>query len=184
MATITIRRSGQVLNEKDSVSAYLQEQGVIYESWGVQRLSRHLRMSTTLTLEEQQAILRLYEQEITDLKSRQGYVTQDIVVLSEAMPNLEGVLEKFRREHHHTDDEVRFVVNGSGVFTIRKNSLVFDVTVVAGDLLVVPAFTRHWFDLTPERRIKCIRVFKDPAGWMAIYDEPAVSTSFKSGSVS
>jgi 1,2-dihydroxy-3-keto-5-methylthiopentene dioxygenase len=178
MAMITIRRSGQILREKGEVLSYLKDQGVIYEVWGVERLNGRLKESYRLSPDEQQAILGLYGPEISDLNSRQGYLTQDIVVLSEATPSLESILEKFRREHHHTDDEVRFVVDGSGIFTIRKGELIFDVTVVAGDLLVVPAYTRHWFDLTPERRIKCVRIFKDPAGWVAIYNEPTVLSPF------
>ena len=177
MATISIRHSGEMLYEQKEVWTYLKEQGVIYEFWGTERLNGHLKESYTLSPEERQAILDLYGPEISDLKSRQGYITQDIVVLSKLALNLDTILEKFRREHHHTDDEVRFVVDGSGIFTIRKGALIFDVTVMAGDLLVVPAYTRHWFDLTPERRIKCIRIFKDPAGWVAIYDEPAALTA-------
>lgn len=175
MATVTIRRSGQILHEPELVSAYLKGQGVIYESWGVGRLGGHLKSSYALTSDEQKAIIDLYAKEIGDLKSRQGYVTQDIVVLSDATPNLDGILDKFSREHHHTDDEVRFVVDGSGIFTLRKRDLIFDVAVTAGDLIVVPAYTRHWFELTPERKIKCIRIFKDPAGWAAIYNEPAAA---------
>lgn len=175
MATITIRRSGQVLKERVAVTAYLKGQGMLYESWDVERLTGRLKESYTLKPEEQQSILDLYASDISGLKARQSYLTQDIVVLSGATPNLDAILEKFRREHHHTDDEVRFVVDGSGTFTVRKNDLIFDVTVAAGDLIVVPAYTRHWFDLTPERKIKCIRIFKDPAGWVAVYDEPAVA---------
>jgi len=183
MATVTIRsngqvhHAGQVIDDKSAVSAYLKGQGMIYESWGVERLNGHLKDSYTLKPEEHQSLLDLYGTEISDLKSSQGYLTQDVVVLSSATPNLDTILEKFRREHHHTDDEVRFVVDGSGIFTIRKDRLVFDVTVTPGDLIVVPAYTRHWFDLTPERKIKCIRIFKDPAGWVAIYEEPAVSSA-------
>ncbi len=177
MAMITIRRSGQVLRKKKEVLSYLTEQGVIHEVWGVERVNGHLKESYTLSPDEQQAILGLYEPEISDLKSRQGYITQDIVVLSEATPKLEEILGKFRREHHHIDDEVRFVVDGGGIFTILKDGLIFDVNVVPGDLLGVPAYTRHWFDLTAERRIKCIRIFKDPAGWVAIYDQPVKSAA-------
>jgi 1,2-dihydroxy-3-keto-5-methylthiopentene dioxygenase len=68
-------------------------------------------------------------------------------------------------------------VDGSGTFTIRKNDLIFDVTVAAGDLMVVPAYTRHWFDLTSERKIKCIRIFKDPTGWVAVYDPPIAESA-------
>lgn len=183
MATITIRQDGQarpsgtVLEENGGVSAYLKGQGMIYETWGIERLNGRLKNSYALEVEDQRAILDLYASEISGLKSRQGYITQDIVVLSDATPNLDAILEKFRREHHHADDEVRFVVDGSGIFSVRKNVLIFDVTVTAGDLIVVPAYTRHGFDLTHERKIKCIRIFKDPAGWVAIYDKPVVSQS-------
>jgi len=175
MATITIHSNGQRIDDKSAVSAYLRGQGMIYESWGVERLNGQLKESYTLKPEEQKSLLDLYGTEISDLKSRQGYMTQDVVVLSDATPNLDAILEKFRREHHHTDDEVRFVIDGKGIFSIRKDRLIFDVTVTAGDLIVVPAYTRHWFGLTPERKIKCIRIFKDPAGWVAIYDESAVT---------
>ncbi|MGX1451877.1 cupin superfamily acireductone dioxygenase involved in methionine salvage, partial [Cytobacillus horneckiae] len=30
-------------------------------------------------------------------------------------PNLDELLKNFQREHHHTDDEVRFIVSGHGV---------------------------------------------------------------------
>ncbi len=172
MATIDIRREGKILRDRTAVSAYLNRQGILYENWGVDRLDHGLRGSYPLPPERQRGILAHYGPEISVLKARQGYLTEDIVALSDATPDLDRVLEKFRREHHHADDEVRFVVDGSGVFTIRKGDLIFDVTVVAGDLLGVPAYTRHGFDLTAEKRITCIRIFKDPAGWIAIYDEP------------
>ena len=178
MPTITIRRDARTLREKEAVSTYLKKHGVTYEFWGVERLDGHLKKSYALSPQEQQTILDLYAREISDLKTRQGYLTQDMVVLSSATPNIDAMLAKFRREHHHTEDEVRFVVDGSGVFTIRRNDLIFDVTVAAGDLLVVPAYTRHWFDLTIERKVKCIRIFKDSAGWVSIYGEPAGSSLF------
>ncbi len=173
MATVQIRGSKESFSGNEEVAAYLGQQEILFESWGVDRLNGHLRESYALSPEEKQQILDLYDVEITDLKSRQGYLTQDVIVVSEATPNLDAILEKFKKEHHHTDDEVRFVVDGSGVFTIRKGNLILDVIVKAGDLLMVPAYTRHWFDLTEERKIKCIRIFKDPAGWVAVYDEPA-----------
>jgi 1,2-dihydroxy-3-keto-5-methylthiopentene dioxygenase len=171
MATVTLHRHRTVLDEPAVVSAYLEAQGIPYASWGVRQLKGRMK-NATFSPEDQQAILSLYEPELTELKARWGYRSQDLVVLSDRTPNLEGILAPFRREHHHTDDEVRCVVDGSGLFTVCRGRLVFDVTVRPGDLIMIPAFTRHWFSLTPERKITCIRVFKDPAGWAAIYDEP------------
>ena len=172
MATVHVRRNQKMLVGKDAVPAFLKDRGLMYEFWGVERVNGHLKKSCALTPEDKQRMVNLYEPEISDLKIRQGYLTQDMVELSDATPNLDEVLRKFGIEHHHRDDEVRFVVQGSGVFTIRQDDFIFDVTVHAGDLMIVPAGTRHWFNLTPERRVQCIRIFKDPAGWAAVYETP------------
>jgi 1,2-dihydroxy-3-keto-5-methylthiopentene dioxygenase len=146
------------------------------DSWGIDRLDKKLIEEYNLTPEEQQAIIDAYKEELEELKSKKGYITEDIVVLHEGTPNLEALLEKFKKEHHHTDDEVRFVVHGSGIFPLKIEGEIVDVYVEAGDLIVVPAGMRHWFELDENRKIKCIRVFKTPAGWEAIYDENCKAT--------
>ena len=175
MATLTFRQTGHTVTRRETIATYLNAQGVIYDRWDIDRLQGRLRSATAPGPYEPPAILDLYDREIADLKRRRGYLAQDVVVLNEQTPDLDLILEKFRREHHHPDDEVRFVVDGSGIFTIRWDSTIVDVTMEAGDLLVVPARTRHWFDLTAERTITCVRIFKNPAGWVAIYDPPARS---------
>lgn len=170
MANIVIRTSGDEIFGKEAIAGYLHDRGLLYRSWGIGRIKSSLRNSYTLRFGDRRALLKLYAGEIMELKAGQGYVTEDLEVLSDQIPCLDAILEKFSREHHHTDDEVRFVIDGGGVFTIRQDALIFDVAVEPGDLLVVPAYTRHWFNLTEERKIKCIRIFKDPAGWEAVYD--------------
>jgi len=177
MATVTIHQTQERI-EKEAAGDYLNAQGLIYQSWETDRLTGRLKTGYDLTPAEQKELLGLYAREISDLKTAQGYVTEDVIVLAPDTPNLDAILAKFRPEHHHTDDEVRFVVDGGGIFTIRKPDVTFDVTVGPGDLFVVPAYTRHWFNLTDAARIKCIRIFRDPAGWVAIYQEaPRHTTS-------
>jgi 1,2-dihydroxy-3-keto-5-methylthiopentene dioxygenase len=168
-----IRNGNEQITGEGAVGHYLNGRGFCYQYWDTGRLDGEARLKGAYDLSptEQKAILDAYTPEIRGLKTAQGYITEDIVVLSPTTPNLEVILAKFDKEHHHTDDEVRFVVDGSGIFTIRQEALVFDVTVGPGDLFVVPAYTRHWFTLTPEKKIKCIRIFKDAAGWVAVYDE-------------
>ena len=86
------------------------------------------------------------------------------------------MLAKFSQEHTHSEDEVRFTVQGSGVFHIHPpEGPVFGVQVESGDLINVPAGTRHWFDLCEDRTIRCIRLFLDPAGWAPHYvDDPCI----------
>lgn len=176
MPKLVFKNSGKVMENPDEIKSFLAKYGVLYDRWGVDRLPEHLVENYELTEEEQQAIIDAYQEELEKLKKEKGYITEDIVVLSDKTPNLEALLEKFKKEHHHVDDEVRFVVDGSGVFPLKLDGEVVEVWVEAGDLIVVPAGTRHWFELDENRKIKCIRVFKTPAGWEAIYDEECKET--------
>lgn len=107
------------------------------------------------------------------LKARAGYVAEDQVELRPDTPNLETICAKFLDEHLHTEDEVRFVLEGEGVFDIRsKDDRWMRVTVEVGDLIVVPEGRHHRFFLTDRRTIRCVRLFQDPSGWVAHYREP------------
>lgn len=130
------------------------------------------------TVEDLAAVGVLYERHPDDafqpaldrLRGERGYVTQDIVELRPDTPNLEGLLGKFKDEHLHRDDEVRFVLEGAGIFDIRgAGDRWIRVEVERGDLIVVPADLYHRFFLTEQRQIRCVRLFKDAAGWVPEY---------------
>ncbi len=109
-----------------------------------------------------------YQPAIDQLKRVAGYVQQDIVELNPSTPNLDMVCAKFANEHYHQEDEVRFVLDGEGVFDIRSaDDRWMRVAVTGGDLVVVPAKRWHRFFLTDARTIRCVRLFHDPRGWVA-----------------
>lgn len=115
-----------------------------------------------------------YQPALDRVKDDRGYVEQDIVELSPQTPNLEGVCQKFIDEHLHTDDEVRYVLEGEGIFDIRSaDDAWMRVTVERGDLLVVPAHLHHRFMLTDRKHIRCVRLFKDRSGWTPHYRDQA-----------
>ena len=104
------------------------------------------------------------------LKAAGGYTTQDEVALGPQTPNLEAICAKFVGEHRHDEDEVRFVLEGEGVFEIRaSDERWMRVTVTPGDLIVVPKDRYHRFFLTDARAIRCVRLFQDAAGWVPHY---------------
>lgn len=114
-----------------------------------------------------------YQQSLDALKAERGYVEQDIVELSPDTENLEQICAKFADEHLHTDDEVRYVLSGEGIFDIRSvDDRWMRVTVETGDLIVVPADRHHRFSLTDLNHIRCVRLFKDAAGWVPHYRGP------------
>lgn len=107
---------------------------------------------------------------LDELKAERGYVEQDIIELQPDTPNLDALCAKFVDEHLHTDDEVRFVLEGEGIFDLRsEGDRWMRVTVEPGDLLVVPANLHHRFLLTERKHIRCVRLFKDTSGWVPHY---------------
>jgi 1,2-dihydroxy-3-keto-5-methylthiopentene dioxygenase len=119
-----------------------------------------------------------YQPPLDRLKAERGYVEQDIIALSPDTPNLEALCAKFIDEHLHTDDEVRYVLEGEGIFDLRsKDDRWMRVTVEQGDLLVVPANLHHRFMLTDRKQIRCVRLFKDSAGWVPHYRNPPQAAS-------
>ncbi len=176
MARLVFRNSGKVMEDTEEIKNFLSKYGVIYDVWEIDRLPEDVRKKYDIDEENQKTIIEAYKPELDELKQKMGYITEDIVVLSDKTPNLDALMEKFKREHHHIDDEVRFVVDGSGIFPVKIEDDIVDIHVEAGELIVVPAGARHWFELDENRKIKCIRVFKTPAGWEAIYNENEKAT--------
>jgi len=172
---------GRLLTNPDEIASFLAPHGLEYARWGTERMPSGLG-KLSLSDEEKKEVLDLYEKELADLRARRSYVTQDIVSLAPDNPKLEQILDVFRKEHYHTDDEVRFITAGRGVFFVRgKDGKVIECEVHAGDLLVVPENTMHWFDLCEDKQIVAIRVFKTPEGWVANYRDQAPVTKAASG---
>ena len=110
-----------------------------------------------------------YAAPLQTIRDARGYVSMDEVNLSEQTPNLDALQDKFFTEHLHEDEEIRFVVEGSGIFDLRdKNDAWYRVHVGPGDLIIVPAGRYHRFKLDDQLRIVCKRLFQDTRGWAAI----------------
>ena len=111
-----------------------------------------------------------YREPVEALKRERGYVQEDVVELGPQTPNLDAICAKFVDEHYHDDDEVRFVLEGEGIFDIRSDGDEWmRVVVEPGDLIVVPAKRHHRFMLTDAKAIRCVRLFKDEGGWAPHY---------------
>jgi 1,2-dihydroxy-3-keto-5-methylthiopentene dioxygenase len=107
---------------------------------------------------------------IDSIKRDHGYVDQDFIELAPSTPNLEAICAKFDREHLHTEDEVRYVVAGEGIFDVRdENDRWIRIEVAEGDLIVIPARTHHRFFLTDKKQIRCMRLFANHDGWSPLY---------------
>jgi len=107
---------------------------------------------------------------IAAIKREHGYVDEDFIELGPATPNLEAICAKFDREHFHTEDEVRFVVAGDGIFDVRDGGdRWIRIEVSEGDIIVIPARKYHRFYLTDRKQIRCMRLFANHDGWTPLY---------------
>ena len=114
--------------------------------------------------------------EMARIKSDHGYRDEDEVALSTETPNLDAICAKFDKEHYHTLDEVRFVVDGEGIFDVRdKSDRWVRIHVDKGDLIIIPANTYHRFFLTDTKKIRCVRLFLNNDGWTPLYRDAAVT---------
>jgi len=172
MAVVRIPAEERTITGDEAVGRALAEIGIDFERWEASR-----PLAPDAPAEE---ILAAYAPEIERLKAQGGYVTADVIDVNPATPGLDAMLAKFSREHWHDEDEVRFVVKGSGVFHVRpRGGNVHAIEVGAGDLIRVPRDTWHWFDLCATREIRAIRLFQDPAGWTPHYTGTAIETLYE-----
>ena len=172
MAIVTIFDESRTLRDTSAIAEHLASIGIDYEQWTPSH-----QVGPDQSAEE---ILDAYAAEIERLKARGGYVTADLISVSPQSPGLEEMLAKFKSEHWHDEDEVRFIIEGRGLFHIRSSAgLVTGIEVEAGDLIRVPRGTHHWFNLCSDRRIRAIRLFQDPSGWTPQYTGSGVDSQYQ-----
>lgn len=176
MATIRIQATNELIENEEKVIGFLEEEGVIYENWDIAKLPENLREKFLLSDEEKNDILEAFKEEISDISARRGYKAHDVISLSDNTPNLDQLLTNFKQEHHHSDDEVRFIVSGHGIFVIEGKDGWFGVNLNPGDLISVPVGVRHYFTLQEDRKVVAVRIFVTTEGWVPIYEKEEVNS--------
>jgi 1,2-dihydroxy-3-keto-5-methylthiopentene dioxygenase len=128
--------------------------------------------------EAPEVILEAYRPYLDALMGDLGAGSADVIKLTPDNPNGPALRQKFLAEHIHTEDEIRFFVAGGGHFVMHVNGRVYDAYCAAGDLISVPANTKHWFDAGAVPDFVALRVFTDTTGWTPHYTGDAISERF------
>src|SRR5579862_4241129 len=150
------------------IGAHLAAHGVLFERWPVQ---------------DGDDPMVAYEEAIATLADA-GYTTVDVARLHPAPDDPEWAAKaaaarsKFLDEHTHADDEVRFFIAGRGAFYLRFDPELDIVVCEAGDLVSVPAGTRHWFDMGTSPDFAAIRFFRVEDGWVGEFTGDPIASGY------
>ncbi len=128
--------------------------------------------------DDAETILAAYRPYLDGLMGETGAGSADVVKLTPDHPQAQALREKFLNEHIHTEDEVRFFVHGAGNFIMHVDGKIYDAHCVQGDLISVPANTKHWFDAGEKPFFTALRVFTDTSGWVAHFTGEPISERF------
>ena len=159
-----------VCNYPASIQAELADRGIGFEQWpAAHRLPPDADQST---------ILATYSTEVARVQRDGGYQTVDAIRMTPDHPEREALRNKFLSEHTHAEDEVRFFVEGQGLFSLHINQEVLVTLCERGDLISVPAGTRHWFDMGPKPSFCALRFFNNSEGWLATFTGDPIAERF------
>lgn len=172
MALLHIPDENRSLDDYHRVRDFLKGISIDYERW---------EPVTEIPLDASaEEILSAYSGQINELKSRGGYLSADVIDVNQNTPGLDSMLSKFSIEHRHDEDEVRYILDGQGLFHIHPDEgPVVAVKVQAGDLIRVPRGMLHWFNLCGDKRIRAIRLFQDMSGWTPHYTYSSIDQKYE-----
>ena len=152
------------------ISAELAQRGIAFQRWPAR---------TQLPAGADQAqILSAYAAEVARVQQGGVYPSVDAIRLAPDHPDRQALRKKFLAEHTHSEDEVRFFVEGCGLFCLHLGEEVAQVLCEAGDWIAFPAGTRHWFDMGPEPHFCALRFFHNPEGWVAQFTGDPIAESY------
>ncbi|MET0405506.1 MAG: cupin [Cystobacter sp.] len=154
----------------DTIRRELDAVGIRFERW---EAHRPLEPGAS-----QEDILSAYQDSVQRLMCERGLKSVDVLRMVPDHPQREVMRGKFLDEHTHSEDEVRFFVEGRGLFSIHKGGRVFFVLCEKGDLLSVPDGTPHWFDMGPRPSFTVIRLFSNTEGWVARMTGESIASRF------
>jgi 1,2-dihydroxy-3-keto-5-methylthiopentene dioxygenase len=161
--------NGKTLTDVVQIGQHLAVLNIQLKQWPVRgnAETRALLAQSSLQDDQKEQVLVALDHYFESLEV---FHARDMIVLNPETPNLDGMLEKFSRPHTHADDEVRYIVDGEGVFGfVCPDGTQMELTIQPEEYINVPAGTEHWFYLTPQRRIKAVRYFVDTLGWTPEY---------------
>ena len=157
-------------SDGQAIATELAKIGVTFERW-----QANAPIEPGATPEQ---VMDAYRTDIDRLVAERGFRSVDVVSIAPDHPDRAAIRSKFLDEHFHKEDEVRFFVAGSGLFTLHVGDKVYEIECVKDDLIAVPDGTTHWFDMGDEPSFVAIRFFTEPDGWVGHFTGTDIAQKF------
>ena len=156
--------------DAEAIREQLNAKDVRFERW---EANRDLGQNP-----EPQMVLEAYQHAIDKLVAQKGYQSWDVISIRADNPQKEVMRGKFLSEHTHGEDEVRFFVEGAGLFCLHLDGKIYQILCEKNDLISVPAGTPHWFDMGSQPHFTAIRIFDNPEGWIANFTGDSIADAY------
>ena len=172
MAILTIPSENKQVKDVSEIRSFFNDRNIFFDQWACEMI-----FDDTASQEE---ILDAYSKDLKPFMEKGGYLTADVISINKLTENYDAIRAKFLAEHTHSEDEIRFFVDGEGTFWFHlENGEVFHLLCQKGDLISVPAGTKHWFDAGEKNPfVKAIRIFIDMSGWVPHYTGSGIEENF------
>lgn len=178
MAVLSIPDENVRISDPKQIREFLNNRGIFFDQWHCDVV-----FDDRATQEE---IIKAYEKHLKPFMEKGGYLTADVISINRLTENYEAIRAKFLAEHTHSEDEIRFFVDGKGLFWFHlEGEPVFNLLCEQGDLISVPEGIRHWFDAgEKDPFVKAIRIFIDMSGWTPHYTGTEIEKRYSDFKVS
>lgn len=175
MSVLTIQHESgagptEVYKDFEQIVQKLNDAGILFEHW---QAEADLKPD-----DGQEQVLKAYEASVERIKKLYGFQSVDVIGLHPEHTDRALLRAKFLNEHVHSEFEVRFFVEGAGLFYLHLGDKVYGVLCEKGDLISVPAGTPHWFDMGTAPSFRAIRFFTNPEGWVAQFSGSQIAAQF------
>jgi 1,2-dihydroxy-3-keto-5-methylthiopentene dioxygenase len=140
----------KVLTHVEDIASTLAEIGVRFAHWPT-AVARPVDNSV-------EVVLATYQAQITQLMNETGLAVVDVLSLMPGHPQQLELRAALLQERSHAGDYVHWCVAGRGLFALHIGAQVFEVLCEKGDLIALPAGTKHWLDIGEKADFVAVRL--------------------------
>ena len=158
-----------ITEDLSTIQRELNKRGIGFERWTA---------SIELAAEADEAsILGSYADDVNRVKQTHGFITVDAIRMTLSIPSESPFATNFSLNTRTQKTKCGFV-EGRGLFSLHIDDEVLTVLCERGDLIHVPAGTKHWFDMGSRPQFCALRFFNNPAGWVADFSNDPIAERF------